>query len=63
LFRRLAVTVGYALTVFRAVIPVAVANIGAVEIVVAIDVDVHVAAPPITVAPESRTDRHTRAKP
>src|SRR5581483_3616762 len=59
---RALVAIADALAVVDVVLPVAVLDVGLVEVVVAVDVDVDVAAAPVAVAPERRADRHAGAE-
>src|SRR4029079_4766003 len=51
-----------AFAVLGVMTPVAIADVGAIEVVVLVDVDVYVAATPVAIAPERTADRQPHAE-
>src|SRR5262249_47233952 len=57
-----AVTIGDSSAVRRIVVPISVHDVGAVELIISIDVDANVAATPVNVAPDCRTGQGSSSK-
>src|SRR5262249_15682547 len=60
---RSAIAIRHAAAIFRVVLPVSVRDIGFVEVVVLVDVDVDIAAPPVAAAPRCPAPTAPRAPP
>src|SRR6202021_1905220 len=53
------VAIRYTMTMLRIIVPDIAGDVGMVERVEVVDVDVHVIVPPVALAPDGRTDRDT----
>src|SRR3984957_18815563 len=56
------VAIRYTMTVLRIIVPDIASDVGMVERVEVVDVDVHVIMPPVALAPDGRTDSDTRGE-